>query len=307
MHPLPPLNALRAFEAAARHLSLTRASQELHVTPAAVSQQVKVLEDWLGTELFRRSPRGLSLSDAGRDYLPEVSEALRRIGRATASLISAGRPTLTVAAMSSFVGKWLVPRLATFTAAHPDVELHVVAANHLVDVELEDVSERLLDLSARPADIVIRYGTGKWPGVDSELLGTDDAYPVCAPAVGARLRVPADLAGERLLHDVLPEKWSTWLDSAGASAVDANAGITFSHSRDMLDAAALGLGVALGHGVLVAGDCAAGHLVRPFAHAIAGTYGYYLVRAAHAADNPTCEAFARWIRSGFAADQSSAR
>jgi LysR family glycine cleavage system transcriptional activator len=296
MHKLPPLNAIRAFEAAARHESFTRAARDLHVTPAAVSQQVRLLEEWLGVALFERRHRALRLTARGRDYVGTVRQALGRLAVATEELVSGGAgASLMVGAMASFASRWLVPRLDRFRAAHPGIDVWLVTGSHLHDSEVEDVNERLLDLSQRTPDLTIRYGAGAWPGMSVERLLVDEVFPVCSPAVAQRLGAPADLAGEILLHDILPESWDAWLAHAGVAELDGGAGPTFSHTHDMLRAAALGHGVALGRSALVADALASGELVRPFEPALAATYAYYLVCPPATRDSVRVAAFRSWL------------
>jgi LysR family glycine cleavage system transcriptional activator len=299
MESLPPLNALRAFEAAARHLSFTRAGKELCVTAAAVSQQVRLLEEWLGMPLFQRRHRSLALTQAGGSYLPYVRDGLERLAEATGRLLASDeRSTLWVGAMASFASQWLVPRLSRFRHQHPAIDVCLSTAHHLSDSEFEDVSDRLVDFTHRSPDVTIRYGRGSWAGLQAEKLAGEQVFPVCSPTVlhgPIPLAEPAHLSQHTLLHDVLPEDWGQWLSAVGVSAVDSRRGPIFSHSHDMIRAALLGQGVGLGRSLLVQDDVAQGRLVRPFAEEIPARFSYYLVCAATVADRPKIQAFRQWL------------
>jgi len=284
---LPPLNALRAFEAAARLLSFTRAADELAVTQAAVSHQIKALEEWIGVPLFRRVNRGLLLTDAGQALLSVLRDALDRIAAATERLRAGPRTgQLVVSALPSFAAKWLVPRLPRFQAAHPNIELHLHAAVALVDFTRD------------PVDLALRFGAGRWAGVEAIRLLDEEVTPVCSPALlagGHPLREPADLRHYTLLHDDFELDWQTWLDAAGVSGVDASRGPRFTGSDHLVQAALAGHGIALGRGALVADDLAAGRLVRPFALSLPSEWAYYIVYPAGAGNRPKIAAFRDWI------------
>ncbi len=284
---LPPLNALRVFEAAARHLSFTRAADELHVTQAAVSHQVKALEDWVGQKLFRRLNRALALTDAGQAYLPVIRDAFDRIDAGTARLRRSDRAGhLTVSVLASFAALWLVPRLGRFSQAHPEVEVRVSANDRMVDFTADDV------------DCAIRYGRGGWAGLRADHLLSENIFPVCAPELleGAEpLRRPEDLRRFTLLHESLREDWRMWLLAAGVKGVDHGRGPTFSHSTLVMKAAMSGHGVALGRSVLVADELAAGRLVRPFELSLPAEYGYYVVAPVETAERPKVRAFREWL------------
>lgn len=284
---LPPLNALKAFEAAARHLSFTRAAEELSVTQAAVSHQVKALEDRLGIPLFRRLNRALLLTDEGQAYLPAVRAAFDRIAEATERLASAeSRGTLTVSTVPSFAAKWLVPRLGRFRSIEPEIDLRIAPSMHLVDFAREDV------------DVAIRYGRGNWPGLRTERLMGEDIFPVCSPALllgPPALAAPADLAEHVLLHDDDHEGWRMWLMAAGVAGVDATRGPVFTDSAMTLDAAADGQGVALARSALVAADLASGRLVRPFGISLPAQFAYYVVAPEATAERPKVAAFRTWM------------
>lgn len=291
---IAPLSALRAFEAAARHLSFTKAAEELNVTPAAVSHQIKALEDYCGLPLFRRMTRALLLTDQGQAALPALQEGFDLLAAATAQL---SRPqedhVLTVSAAPSIAGKWLVTRLERFRMKHSDIDVRLDAANHLTDFERDGV------------DLVIRYGGGKYPGLHVEPLFQTDVIPVCSPALldGPRpLREPADLAEHTLLHvswssqDVTWPVWRMWLLAAGVDGVDAERGPRFNDLGLVMQTAIAGHGVALVPIVLAADDLAAGRLVRPFELSVPVDFGYYIVCPKHRMKEPKVSAFAAWLR-----------
>lgn len=290
---LPPLNSLRAFEAAARHLSFTRAADELHVTPAAISHQIKGLEEHLGVKLFRRLNRALLLTDAGQACLPGLSEAFERMTAAIERL--RGQESvgpLTVSVGPSFAAKWLVPRLERFQELYPEIDVRISATLQMVDFAREDV------------DLAIRYGAGRWPDLQVELLLPTEAFPVCAPSLleGAHpLRMPQDLRHHVLLHDdSAPNSlgyptWAMWLRAAGVEGVDPTRGPRFSHASLALDAAAAGRGVVLTLSALSAADHAAGRLVRPFEISVPTSFAYYVVCPPAAAERPKVRAFRHWL------------
>ncbi len=284
---LPPLNALRAFEAAARHLSFTKAADELNVTQAAISHQVKTLEDWLGLKLFRRLNRALRLTEEGQGYLPPVADALDGLDGATRGLLrgDAAR-TLTVSTMDSFAADWLVPKLKRFRALHPEIDVRITTSDKLIDFAREDV------------DMGIRYGRGSYPGLHSVRLMSEDIFPVCSPALldGPHpLRTPADLKHHTLLHDDMTLTWKAWLRAAGIEGVDTSRGPFYQHSFLVRDAALMGEGVALGRGALVADALADGRLVRPFDISLPADHAYYVVCPEAAADLPKIKGFRDWM------------
>ena len=292
---LPPLNSLRAFEAAARHLSFTKAADELNVTPAAVSQQVKTLEEFCGVQLFRRLTRALMLTDAGQAALPPLREGFEKLAEAADKLKSHDRSgVLTVSVPPSFGAKWLVPRLDRFQSAHPEYELRL------------DATDVIADFSADNVDVALRYGRGVYPGMRAERLMDEAAFPVCAPSLleGEHpLDCPVDLVHHTLLHvawkielDAAPN-WRMWLRAAGVQGVDAERGPKFTVEGMAVQAALEGQGVALVSSALVADDIAAGRLVRPFRPAIneATVFSYYLVYPPARADSPKVNAFRQWM------------
>ncbi len=292
---LPPLNALRAFEAAGRHLSFTKAAEELHVTPAAISHQVKALEDYLGVQLFRRLTRGLLLTDAGQTCLPGLGKSFDGLAAAVENLrgLEEGG-VLTVSVLTSLAAKWLVPRLDRFHKAYPDIDVRISSTIRLVDFARDGV------------DLAIRYGLGHWPGLRADLMRTEELFPVCSPALleGPHpLRTPDDLRHHTLLHDeswkvvfidAYPE-WSTWLEAAGVRDIEPTHGPGLSPSSMVIQAAIDGQGVALGRSVLVEADLADGRLVKPFALTLPVDYAYYVVSPETAAERPKVAAFREWI------------
>ncbi len=289
--PQLPLNALRAFEAAARHLNITRAAMELCVGQAAVSHQIKALETRLGAQLFRRLPRGLALTDEGAALLPLVRDAFDRIG-ATLDRFMDGRlrEVLTVGVVGTFAVGWLLPRLPDFAAAHPGIDLRVLTNNNRVD------------LAGEGLDCAIRFGDGSWHGVAATELMAAPLSPLCGPALAARLSRPADLAHVPLLRSYRTEEWSRWFAAAGTPALTFR-GPVFDSSPLMASAAAAGHGVALLPVRMFSADLVAERLVQPFPIAIdAGRY--WLTRLFSRPETPAMAAFRRWIETAVATDES---
>ena len=300
---LPPLNALRAFEAAGRHLSFTKAAEELYVTPAAVGHQVKALEEFLGLRLFRRLTRAIALTDAGQALLPGIRDGFVRFDGALERLRGQEESgVLNVSVLQSLATKWLVPRLERFHSAYPDIDVRISASVRLVDFVRDDF------------DMAIRYGLGDWPGLRVELLMGEEVIPVCSPALceGVHpLKTPDDLRHHTLIHDhsfeltphrrfartfqgVFPD-WRRWLDAAGVDDVDPSHGPGLSPSSMVIQAAIDGQGVALARSVLIASDLADGRLLKPFGPTIPVDFAYYLVSPDAAADRPKVAAFRSWI------------
>ena len=255
---LPPLNALRAFEAAGRLGSFKEAAAELHVTHGAVSQQVRLLEEWLGASLFERHNRRVVLTPAAEAYLAEVGPLFEQLSQATAryGLLETVSRTLSVNAPATFTLRWLVPRLAQFRAEHPDVDVKVETSNELVE-SLKEIY-----------DVVIRGGPDTFYGYSMQLFLSEERLPVCSPALLQRLplRTPDDLREHTLLHtSSLPRLWPDWLARAQISALRPAATLTFDHFYLTLQAAIDGIGIAMGPTALVSDDLAAGRLVAPFA------------------------------------------
>ncbi|MEQ8505230.1 MAG: transcriptional regulator GcvA [Rhodospirillales bacterium] len=288
---LPPLNALRAFEAAARHLSFTQAADELSVTQAAVSHQIRGLEDWLGFPLFRRLSRALVLTEAGQILFPEVREAMDILTTAVNRVQRQDQEgVLTVTTMDSFAQSWLVPRLGRFRQSHPDIDVRLV------------MSDRMVDLAREGVDVAIRYGRGNWSGLMVTLLRTEELFPVCAPSLvagGVPLNEPCDLVHYTLLHDEMPVDWRDWLEAVGCDEVNPERGPGYTHSNLVLLAARAGEGVALGRSVMVADDLAEGRLVRPFEFALPAPQAYYLACVEGTEDRPKIRAFREWLLDEF--------
>jgi len=291
--PLPPLNALRAFEAAARHLSISRAAAELHVTPAAISHQVKALEEWLGVPLFRRLNRQVLLTDEGQVCLHGLRDGFDRL-LATVERVRrrSSEGPLTVSAAQSFAGKWLVPRLERFRRAHPDIDVRI------------DANPGLTDFARDNIDIAVRYGRGRYPGLRVERLMIESVFPLCSPRLRRGpppLRRPRDLARHTLLHIDMPfmleaaPSWEMWLRAAGVTGVDWMRGPRFSVSSMAIETAIAGQGVVLGSDVLCAADLAAGRLVKPFDVDLALDFGYWIVSPENAAERPKTVAFRTWL------------
>ncbi|KAA0679828.1 LysR family transcriptional regulator [Roseomonas genomospecies 6] len=280
--PQLPLNALRAFEASARHLSFTRAGLELCVSQAAVSQQIRTLEARLGVTLFRRLPRGLALTDEGAALVPVLMDAFERIG-ATLDRFADGRyhEVLTVGVVGTFATGWLLPRLPAFTAAHPAVDLRILTNNNRVD------------LAGEGLDVAIRFGDGSWHGVEAAPLLDAPLTALCAPALAQRLSSPADLAREVLLRSYRVEEWQRWFALAGVPC-PAIRGPIFDSSPTIAAAAAMGVGVALLPACLFGHDLATERLVRPFPIEVpAGRY--WLTRLHSRPETAAMQSFRHWI------------
>ena len=286
---LPSLNGLRAFEAAARHLSFTLAASELNVTQTAISHQIRRLEEELGIRLFIRKNRALALTPQARDYLPGVRAAFNDLRLATDRLLRKDDDNvLTVSTLASLAAKWLLPRLTAFQEAHPGIDVRITTSTTLVDFKNGDV------------DAAIRYGRGNWPGVRAEWLMADEAFPVCSPALldGKRpLHTPEDLRDHVLLHTTTnSDDWRQWLTAAGLpSDVSKQPGITFDLILMTVQAAIDGIGVAMGRTSYVQDDIAKGRLVVPFNIALPADAGFYLVSPEGAAEPPKLKAFRQWL------------
>lgn len=284
---LPSLNALKAFEASARHESFTRAAHELCVTQGAVSQQVKALESELGIRLFGRERQRLVITDAGRTYLEVVRDAFDRIAAGTARLLERQQSgVLTITTSPDFAAKWLVHRLGRFSEAHPEIDLRVSASMHHVDFAREDF------------DLAIRHGNGEWPGLHVTRLCTEQLFPVCSPKLlnGRRaLDAPRDIRRHRLLYTNSTDGWARWLALAGVDGVDFKRGTLFNQSSMAIDAAVDAQGLALARTALVSWDLISGRLVRPFQQALEAPYAYWIVCPKSAADLPKISTFRRWL------------
>jgi LysR family glycine cleavage system transcriptional activator len=286
---LPSLNGLRAFEAAARHLSFTRAASELNVTQTAISHQIKRLEEELGVRLFVRQNRALELTPEARDYLPGIRAAFNDLRLATDRLLQKGNDNvLTVSTIASFAAKWLLPRLGTFQEQHPGIDVHITTSTGLVDFTRDNV------------DAAIRYGRGQWPGVRSAWLMADEMFPVCSPELlkGKRaLRQPEDIRNHTLLHtSSFDDDWRQWLTAAGLPLdMLAQRGVSFDMIFMTVQAAIDGSGIAMGRTSYVRDDIAKGRLVVPFDIALPADAGFYLVSPEGGIDRPKLRAFREWL------------
>jgi LysR family transcriptional regulator, glycine cleavage system transcriptional activator len=293
-HSLPPLNALRSFDAAARHGSFTRAADELCVTQGAVSHQVKALEIELGVKLFNRERHGLVITEAGREFLSVVRDAFDRIALGTERLVSRQRSgALTVSTSPDFAAKWLVNRLGRFADAHPEIDLRVSATMHHVDFAREDV------------DLAIRHGNGDWPGLDAVNLCGEELFPVCSPALLKSRRgvhSPEDVLQFPLLHLDDRRDWSRWLEVAGAAGEGLLHGPILNHASMLIDAAINGQGIALARTTLVAADLIDGRLIRPFQIALPLKNTYWIVCPRATSMLPKIVAFRDWLLAEAAAD-----
>jgi LysR family transcriptional regulator, glycine cleavage system transcriptional activator len=297
------LNALRAFEAAARHLSYVAAADELNVTPAAVGHLVRALEAIVGVELFHRSQAGparLVLTKAAEAALPDLQAGFDHLTVALERLKeSRGQISISVTAPPAFADKWLLPRIERFAASHPRYDLHI------------DTSGRLVDFAAERMDVGIRYGSGRWPGLESTFLLRDVFFPVCSPALleGTHpLRGPEDLKLHTLIHDrsmateSLFPTWRSWLQAAGYPNINCERGLQINDSAAAYQAAINGSGVALGRTTLVAQDLTTGRLVRPFGEGLNCELAYYVVHRPKADSDFAIAAFKSWIEAEAKAD-----
>lgn len=291
---LPSLNAVRSFDAAARHLSFTLAARELCVTQGAVSRMVQALEAELGTALFLRMGRTLALTPAGAAYHPHIEEALARIAAATRSVRHMdGGGMLSISVLPTFAMRWLVPRLARFQQRHPDI---------LVDIT---TNERLVNFSTDAIDLGVRYGLGHWSNTEATLFMREDVAVFCAPALllrGPPLRGPADLAAHRLLqHSTRPGAWATYCAACGVAPPDLGLSPAFEHFFMLIEATAAGMGVALLPEFLAADAVAAGRLVRPFDRSVRNEKAYYIVHAQGAGPSRKIRLAKAWLLEEVAA------
>lgn len=291
------LNALRAFEASARHQSFSAAAAELNVTPAAVGQLVRTLEEWLGTPLFHRASSGkvrLIATETAERALPDIRAGFDRLTLGLERLREGSTSgVLTVTVSPAFAGKWLLPRIESFYAAWPDMDVRL------------DTNLKPVDFAAQRVDIGVRYGPGNWPGLMAEKLMDEEVYPVCSPSLlvkGQRLQVPSDLARETLIHDLSMDShtgfptWDAWLEKAGVTDVATVRGMKINNSAAVLQAAIDGHGVALARSVMARDDLAAGRLVRLFPQiGFASPLAYYVVYRPECASLPRLQAFRDWL------------
>ena len=291
---LPPLNALKAFEAAARHESFTRAAEELCVTQGAVSHQVKALETELAIKLFSRERQRLIITEAGRDYLAVIRDALDRIATGTERLLqrqNAG--VLTVSTSPDFAAKWLVHRLGHFAEAHSGIDLRVSATMHHVDFAREEV------------DLAVRHGDGNWPGLDATRLCTERLFAVCSPKLlSGRRRIGgvADILRFPLIHLDSRSDWADWLRGVGIDDADVTHGPVLNRASMVIDAAINGQGVALARTTLAAFDLISGRLARPFAEALRLSKTYWIVCPKATASLPKIATFRDWLLAEASSD-----
>ncbi len=310
MRRLPPLNSLRAYEAAARHLSFTKAADELHVTPGAISQQIRTLEEFIGVPVFKRQKRGLLLTDEAQASLPILRDGFDKLAAAASLLASSGTNSgqLTVSVAPSFASKWLVPRLDGFQTENPEVDVYVHADMSLVDFAADNV------------DVAIRYGAGQYDGMTTVKLMEERIIPVCAPGLVTGeppLKELSDLAHHTLLHDGSSDQsedaptWAMWLRAAGAvdasgNPLDGTRGPRFNQSSLAIEAAVAGKGVTLTKYALALADLEAARLVIPFDVSTPTDFAYYLVYPPAKASLPHVKSFIDWVRAqaGVDADQA---
>lgn len=291
------LNALRAFEASARHGSFSEAAAELNVTPAAVGQLVRSLEDWLGSPLFHRSTSGktrLVATETARRALVDIRAGFDRLSLGLERLKEGSvNGLLTVTVSPAFAAKWLLPRIDRFHERWPDTDVRL------------DTNLRLLDFAAQGIDIGVRYGAGNWAGLIAEKLMEEEIYPVCSPSLlntGNWLRSPSDIPGQTLLHDLSVDRaagfatWETWFEKAGVSEVAPQRGLKINNSAAVLQAAIDGRGIALARSIMARDDVTAGRLVRLFPDiALPSALAYYVVYRAERASLPRVAAFRDWL------------
>lgn len=287
---LPSLNGLRAFEAAARHMSFTLAASELNVTQTAISHQIRRLEDELGIRLFVRQNRTLSLTAEAKEYLPGIRAAFNDLRLATDRLLRKDDGNvLTVSTLASLAAKWLLPRISDFQEKHPGIDVRITTSTALVDFRRDGV------------DAAIRYGRGQWPGLRADWLMADRMFPVCSPELlkgGKPLKKPEDLADHVLLHTSAnnDDDWRLWLTAAGLPTdLSRPPGVTFDMVFMTIQAAIDGLGIAMGRTSYVQDDIAKGRLVVPFEIELPVDAGFYLVSPEARADTPKVSAFRKWL------------
>jgi LysR family transcriptional regulator, glycine cleavage system transcriptional activator len=302
----PGLRSLRAFDASARHLSFSRAAEELHVTPAAISHQIKELEDQTGCELFIRTSRTMRLTKAGEILFESSRESLDILGRALSRMRRlTSNNQLRVSSAPSIAAKWLVPRLERFFAIFPSADVRV------------DIAATPVDFARDDADVAIRFGLGKYPGLRADLLFADKVFPVCNPRIITKdkpLKVPRDLLKHTLIHldweaqgSPWPN-WRMWMLAAGVKEFNSTAGLHFDHTALAVQAALDGFGVALGDSNLVADDLAAGRLIKPFELSLnaPADFAYFIISPIETAEQPMIKAFREWCLTEARATELSA-
>jgi LysR family glycine cleavage system transcriptional activator len=290
---LPPLNSLRAFERVGRHLSFSKAADELNVTPGAISQQIRTLEEFLDIKLFKRRNRTIVLTEAGQVCLPLITDGFSSLSEAVQSVRQLnGDGPLTISAAPTFVSKWLIPRLCKFHVLHPDIDVRIDASTRLVDLMYDDI------------DVGIRFGTGEFPELESIYLYSFDLIPVCSPELidqGKGLHQLTDLIHQTLLHGEFDEfdpswpDWTMWLATASVTGVDSTRGIFFNQNEMMMEAALEGQGIALVSSVAAANDIKAGRLVQPFETRLPVRLSYHFVTSKQKSASKKVVAFRQWL------------
>jgi len=296
--PPPPFKAIRAFAVAARHMGFKAAAEELHVTPSAVSHAVAALEQALGVKLFHRRVRRLLLTDAGKTYFDRLRPAFEEIAAATRGISARQRADiLTVASAPAFARAWLMPRLRAFLDSHPDIELRIRATSDTVEINADDV------------DAIVLYERTVGPDLIADKLMAEDMVPVCSPSLRSQLRSPPDLLRQTLIHtETKVVIWSMWLTAAGLDPDRVERGLRFNRADLALEAAKIGLGVALESRVLAEPHIANGSLVVPFETSVRLTEASYFVVARPAkARLPKVEAFRKWILQASRSDSANSR
>ncbi len=293
---LPPLNALKAFEASARQLSFTRAAEELFVTQAAISHQIKSLEEYLGIKLFMRKNRALLLTEEGQSYFLDIKDIFNSLNDATERLLARGaKGAITVSLQPSFAIQWLVPRLSVFNQLNPDIDVRIKAVDQPDNSLTEDV------------DVAIYHGRGRWPKVHADQLHTEYMVPVCSPLLlqGSKpLKTIEDFTQHTLLHDTSRRDWKRWFKEAGIRANNVNHGPIFSHSAMVVQAAVYGQGIALAQRVLAKPDIDAGRLVIPVEHSLVSKNAFYIVCRESQVDVGKIAAFRNWVLDTVAQEQA---
>jgi len=283
------------FEASARQLSFTRAAEELFVTQAAVSHQIKALEEFIGIKLFMRKNRALLLTEEGQSYYLDIKDVFNNIQEATERLLARGeKGAITVSVQASFAIQWLVPRLKEFSLLHPDIDVRIKAVDQPDNLLTDDI------------DVAIYYGRGDWGDVHAVKLHQEYLIPVCSPLIfssGKKLKKIEDLANHTLLHYSSREDWKRWFKKRGVKGIDVNHGPIFSHSAMVVQAAIHGQGVALAHSVLAKPDIDSGRLICPFNEVLVSKNAHYIVCKEHQLDLGKISAFREWVLDTVAQEQ----
>ncbi|MFT5758188.1 MAG: LysR family glycine cleavage system transcriptional activator [Alteromonadaceae bacterium] len=292
---LPPLKALRAFEASARQLSFTKAAEELFVTQAAISHQIKSLEEFLGIKLFMRKNRSLLLSEEGQSYYLDIKDVFNLLHDATEKLLARGaKGAITVSLQPSFAIQWLVPRLNAFNLLHPDIDVRIKAVDQPDNSLTGDV------------DIAIYYGRGRWSKLHADRLQQGYLIPVCSPLLltgNKPLAQLSDLTNHTLLHDTSRRDWKRWFKEVGVTGTNVNHGPIFSHSAMVVQAAVHGQGIALAHSVLAKPELDTGRLIKPFKEVLLSKNSYYIVCRENQTDIGKIAAFRDWVLDTVATEE----